>query len=131
LDLRLVFPTEALEVVSADGGAIPYERALFWRRSGLNPPENHNLTVIFRVKDQVLPDELIKIWRRLRSYIWKQWKNRRTRAGNLMKRGISKETAVKTGCARKGAWRMSEVKWVMIALPNDYFTSRGLVIPST
>jgi len=69
------------------------------------------------------------IRRRLRSYIWKQWKNRRTRAGNLMKLGISKETAVKTGCARKGAWRMSQVKWVMIALPNDYFTSRGLVIP--
>lgn len=69
------------------------------------------------------------IRRRLRSYIWKQWKNRRTRAGNLMKLGIGKETAVKTGCARKGAWRMSQVKWVMIALPNDYFTSRGLVIP--
>lgn len=75
--------------------------------------------------------KLLSGWirRRLRSYIWKQWKNRRTRAGNLMKLGISKETAVKTGCARKGAWRMSQVKWVMIALPNDYFTSRGLVIP--
>lgn len=71
------------------------------------------------------------IRRRLRSYIWKQWKNRRTRVGNLMKQGIAKETAVKTGCARKGAWRMSQVKWVMIALPNDYFTSRGLVIPWT
>ena len=69
------------------------------------------------------------IRRRLRSYIWKQWKNRRTRAGNLMKLGIHRETAVKTGCARKGAWRMSQVKWVMIALPNHYFTSRGLVIP--
>jgi len=69
------------------------------------------------------------IRRRLRSYIWKQWKNRRTRVGNLMKLGIYKETAVKTGCARKGAWRMSQVKWVMIALPNHYFTSRGLVIP--
>jgi len=71
------------------------------------------------------------IRRRLRSYVWKQWKNRRTRVGNLLKLGISKETAVKTGCSRKGAWRMSQVKWVMIALPNHYFTSRGLVIPWT
>jgi RNA-directed DNA polymerase len=71
------------------------------------------------------------IRRRLRSYIWKQWKNRRTRVGNLLKLGIYKDTALKTGCARKGAWRMSQVKWVMIALPNDYFTSRGLVIPWT
>lgn len=50
------------------------------------------------------------IRRRLRSLVWKQWKNRRTRAGNLMKLGISKTTAVKTGCAQKGAWRMSQVK---------------------
>ena len=71
------------------------------------------------------------IRRRLRSYIWKQWKNRRTRVSNLLKLGINRGTAVKTGCARKGAWRMSQVKWVMIALPNHYFTSRGLVIPWT
>ena len=69
------------------------------------------------------------IRRRLRSLIWKQWKNRRTRVRELQKRGIYKETALKTGCSRKGAWRMSQVKWVMIALPNKYFESLGLVIP--
>jgi hypothetical protein len=62
---------------------------------------------------------------------WKQWKNRRTRVGHLVKLGIGKETAVKTGCARKGAWRMSQVKWVMIALPKSYFETRALVIPWT
>ena len=71
------------------------------------------------------------IRRRLRSLIWKQWKNRRTRVGHLVKLGIGKETAVKTGCARKGAWRMSQVKWVMIALPKSYFETRALVIPWT
>jgi len=87
----------------------------------------------FNAMETPLQLKMLSGWirRRLRSYIWKQWKNRRTRAGNLMKLGISKETAVRTGCARKGAWRMSQVKWVMIALPNDYFTSRGLVIPWT
>ena len=69
------------------------------------------------------------IRRRLRSIVWKQWKNRRTRVRELLARGISKEAALKTGCARKGAWRMSQVKWVMIALPNKHFESLGLVIP--
>lgn len=69
------------------------------------------------------------IRRRLRSLVWKQWKNRRTRVRELRKRGIIGLNALFTGCARKGAWRMSQVKWVMIALPNKHFESRGLVIP--
>ena len=71
------------------------------------------------------------IRRRLRSLVWKQWRNRRTRVRELRKRGIYKEAALKTGCSRKGPWRMSQVKWVMIALPNKYFESNGLVIPWT
>ena len=69
------------------------------------------------------------IRRRLRALVWKQWKNRRTRVGELQKRGIWKGTALKTGCARKGPWRMSQVKWVMIALPNQYLHDQGLRIP--
>ena len=69
--------------------------------------------------------------RRMRSLLWKQWKNRRTRVRELHQRGISKQRALTTRCARKGAWRMSQVKWVMIALPNDHFESLGLVIPWT
>ncbi len=69
------------------------------------------------------------IRRRLRAVIWKHWKNRRTRVGELLKRGVSRTYAVTTGCARKGPWRMSKVKWVHIALPDAYFTSLGLVFP--
>ncbi len=69
------------------------------------------------------------IRRRLRAVIWKHWKNRRTRVGELLKRGVSRDYAVTTGCARKGPWRMSRVKWVHIALPDSYFTSRGLAFP--
>ncbi len=68
--------------------------------------------------------------RRLRAIIWKHWKNRRTRIRELKKRGISHTYAVRTGCARKGAWRMSRVKWVIIALPNAYFKSLGLYLLS-
>lgn len=70
------------------------------------------------------------IIRRLRAILWHHWKNRRTRIRELKKRGISHATAVRTGCARKGSWRMSRVKWVIIALPNAYFKSLGLFLLS-
>ena len=71
------------------------------------------------------------IRRRLRAVIWKHWKNRKTRVGELLKRGVSRAFAVTTGCARKGPWRMSKVKWVNIALPDAHFESLGLVFPWT
>ena len=67
--------------------------------------------------------------RRLRSLVWKQWKNRRTRVRKLRARGISQVHALTTGCARKGPWRMSNVKWVNIALPDAHFESLGLDFP--
>ena len=67
--------------------------------------------------------------RRLRALAWKQWKNRRTRVGNLLQRGIAREFAVTTGCARKGPWRMSRVLWVSMALPDQSFHSLGLMFP--
>ena len=42
------------------------------------------------------------IRRRLRSLVWKHWKNRKTRARELLKRGVSRNYAQTTGCARKG-----------------------------
>ncbi len=70
------------------------------------------------------------IMRRLRSILWKQWKNPRTRVRELKKRGIYHKSAVSTGNARKGSWRMSRVKWVIIALPNVYFRrTLGLFLP--
>ena len=67
--------------------------------------------------------------RRLRALVWKHWKNRRTRVGELLKRGVARAFAVTTGCARKGPWRMSKVTWVQYALPDAYFKSLGLVFP--
>ena len=51
------------------------------------------------------------IMRRLRAIFWKQWKNPRTRIRELRKRGIYGRPAHSTGNSRKGAWRMSRVKW--------------------
>jgi RNA-directed DNA polymerase len=69
------------------------------------------------------------IRRRLRAVIRKHWKNRRTRVRELLKRGVTRTQALTTGCARKGPWRMSKVKWVHIALPDAYFKSFGLAFP--
>jgi RNA-directed DNA polymerase len=71
------------------------------------------------------------IIRRLRCLVWKQWKNPRTKVRNLKKLGISHKYAVSCGNARKKHWRMSRVKWVIIALPNKYFILKGLFLPGT
>jgi len=79
-----------------------------------------------------LIEQYLNYWimRRLRAIIWKHWKNRRTRIRELEKRGVYHAFAVTTGCFRKGAWRMSRVKWVMIALSNAYFKTLGLYLLS-
>ncbi len=69
------------------------------------------------------------IIRRLRCLLWKQWKNPKTRVRNLLKRGISRTYAMTCGNSRKKYWRMSKVKWVVIALPTRYFLSLGLFLP--
>jgi len=73
----------------------------------------------------------LKIWimRRLRSLIWKQWKNPQTRVRNLKKLGITHKDAMLCGNARKKYWRMSKVKWVAIAMPERYFIDKGLYLP--
>ena len=73
----------------------------------------------------------LNMWivRRLRCIVWKQWKNPRTRVRNLEKRGIAHKDAMLCGNARKKYWRMSRVKWVMFALPKQYFLTLGLFLP--
>lgn len=71
------------------------------------------------------------IWviRRLRSLIWKQWKNPGTRVRNLEKLGIAHRDAMLCGNARKKYWHMSKIKWIAIAMPEKYFIKKGLYLP--
>jgi group II intron reverse transcriptase/maturase len=73
----------------------------------------------------------LKIWimRRLRSLVWKQWKNPKTRVRNLEKLGIMHRDAMLCGNARKKYWRMSKIKWLAIAMPEKYFIDKGLYLP--
>jgi len=69
------------------------------------------------------------IRRRLRAYVWKQWKNPRTKVRNLKARGAHHKWAVMVGNTRKGEWRLSKNGTLCAALPDTYFTrSLGLVL---
>lgn len=70
------------------------------------------------------------IIRRLRAYLWKQWKNRRTRVRELIQRGAPRYWAIMVGTTRKGPWRLSRNTTVAMALPDAYFRKTlGLVLP--
>src|SRR6267154_377721 len=64
--------------------------------------------------------------RRLRSYLWKQWKTGRKRFAELHKRGVGKDLAAQTAGSSHGPWRISNSPALSIALPNAYFDSLGL-----
>ena len=69
------------------------------------------------------------ILRRLRAYVWKQWRLPRTKVRELIKRGVYRKWALMIGNTRKGAWRLSKNPSLIHALPDRYFTAQlGLVL---
>jgi len=64
--------------------------------------------------------------RRLRSYLWTQWKTGRKRCAELLQRGVDRDLAVQTAGSSHGPWRISHSPALSIALPNAYFDSLGL-----
>jgi len=64
--------------------------------------------------------------RRLRSVVWKQWKQGRTRFRELRKRGVSKDLAASTAGSAHGPWRIANSPALSLALPNAYFDALGL-----
>jgi len=85
----------------------------------------------FRLTEAKYVLKSLKTWivRRLRCLAWKQWKNPRTKVRNLKKLGIDHKHAVTCGNARKKHWRMSRVKWVVMAMSEYYFIAKGLYLP--
>jgi RNA-directed DNA polymerase len=64
--------------------------------------------------------------RRLRCVIWKQWKRGPRRFAELSKRGVGKDLAAQSAGSAHGPWRLSRSPALSFALPNAYFTTRGL-----
>ncbi|MEI8122370.1 MAG: group II intron maturase-specific domain-containing protein, partial [bacterium] len=69
------------------------------------------------------------ILRRLRAYVWNQWRLPRTKVRELLARGVHPRWAHSMGNTRKGPWRISKQSALHTALPEDYFTQKlGLVL---
>ena len=66
------------------------------------------------------------IRRKLRAYIWKQWKRIKTRAENLMKYGCSENEAWKWANTRKGIWRIAGSQVLDTTITNKVLMNMGL-----
>jgi RNA-directed DNA polymerase len=64
--------------------------------------------------------------RRLRCFLWKQWKRGKVRFKELRSRGIGKDLAACTAGSAHGPWRLSNSPALSHALPNAFFDSLGL-----
>jgi len=56
--------------------------------------------------------------RRIRMYIWKQWKKIRTKYAMLKKLGLNDNTAFKFACTRKGYWRTANSQILKVTVTN-------------
>jgi RNA-directed DNA polymerase len=66
------------------------------------------------------------IRRRLRLYLWRQWRNGHNRFKELRRLGIAKFAASVAAGSSTGLWRMSGHPAVQHALRNHVFDSLGL-----
>lgn len=64
--------------------------------------------------------------RRLRCFLWKQWRSGRTRFAELRKRGVSSDLAAKAAGSSLGPWHLSHTRALTIALPTAFFDSLDL-----
>jgi RNA-directed DNA polymerase len=67
------------------------------------------------------------IRRKLRCFIWKQWKRGRTRFKELVKHGVNATLAALTAGSPHGPWRLSQSPALCIAFPNAFFDGIGLL----
>lgn len=65
--------------------------------------------------------------RRLRAIKWRQWKRPRSRARELMRRGLDKDRAWKSAYNGRGPWWNAGASHMNQAFPLKYFESLGLV----
>ncbi|MGI9488223.1 MAG: group II intron maturase-specific domain-containing protein, partial [Geminicoccaceae bacterium] len=75
---------------------------------------------------RVLSNLDASIRRRLRSYLWWQWRNGRKRFKELRRLGVPKFPAAIAAGSPTSFWRMSSHPAVQMALRNHYFDEAGL-----
>ena len=67
------------------------------------------------------------IRRKLRAILWRQWKRPRTRAKNLMRRGLAQERAWASAMNGRGPWWNAGASHMNQAVPTRYLSQLGLV----
>ena len=76
------------------------------------------------------PSELAELdsWvrRRVRCFVWKQWKHFKRRVAELRKRGVQKDLAAQTAGSSHGLWRISHSPALSYAMPKAFFLALGL-----
>ncbi|ATW25582.1 group II intron maturase-specific domain-containing protein [Candidatus Formimonas warabiya] len=65
--------------------------------------------------------------RRIRMYIWKQWKKIRTRYAMLKKLGLNHDNAIKFACTRKGYWRIANSHILNVTVTDARLRQAGYV----
>ena len=63
--------------------------------------------------------------RRIRMYIWKQWKLPRTRVRNLIKLGMEPWKAYRNGNTRKGYWAVAGSGILTLTITNERLAQAG------
>ncbi len=74
----------------------------------------------------VLKDLDFWIQRRLRCFVWKQWRSGRRRFRELTARGVYRDRALRMVRSCRGPWRLSNTPPLNAALPWCYFARLGL-----
>ena len=83
----------------------------------------------FWISEYYRPIPEIDQWirRRVRMCYWVQWRRARTRIGNLLKMGVSKDHAVSTGRSSRGPWHLARTQATQLAMSNRWLAHQGLV----
>ena len=67
------------------------------------------------------------IYRHLKKNFWRRWKKPKTRAKQLIARGLDKDTAKKASCNRYGPWWNGAAMHMNFAFPAAWFPQQGLL----
>ena len=85
----------------------------------------------FRIADMkmIMQEITSHLNRRIRCYIWKQWKTCNHRIKCLMKLGISENKARRTAYSRASYWHNSKSVVIHVAISNKRLKQKGLLLP--
>lgn len=83
----------------------------------------------FSMSKKLLHELNMWIVRRLKAFLWNQWRLPRTKIKRLKQLGIDNDEAMSLGNTRKGVWRISRTPTLNFALPRTFFVRQnGLLL---